>query len=299
MGLSFLPSYIKSAIDYINYNNLSEIRLRKGQPILIEYNGEYCYLSPLGVTDKRNLALICGDVSSILNSATEGCIYKYTEQIKNGFITVSHGIRIGIAGEFITESDKICTIASITSLNIRIPHTIYGCSDVILKRLYKSEIVSSIIFSKPGLGKTTYLRDIATNIGEMHKCNVLIFDERGEISAIDGNGNGFDLGERVDVIRSHKKLYAINCAVRAMKPQVVITDELYGEDDFKAVKYCIDCGIAVISSTHIVDKKTLQKLPFRYFIELTKIGGQPIIYDKNFNIVGDSCIDVSCGSNSI
>ena len=47
-------------------------------------------------------------------------------------------------------------------------------------------------------------------------------------------------------------LGAIPSAIRAMKPDVILTDELYGEDDIKAVKYAADCGICVIASSHAV-----------------------------------------------
>jgi stage III sporulation protein AA len=291
MSLSFLPEYISSATEWLNYNNLSEIRLRVGQPVIVEYNGKYSFLSAVGITEHKNMALICCDVSQILNAATGGCIYKYNEQIKCGFITVAHGVRIGIAGEYVTQGGGVNTITNISSLNIRIPHRIFGCADEILKTLYSERIVSSLIFSPPGLGKTTYLREIAANIGDLHNCSVLVFDERGEIGGQDANGKGFDLGARVDIIKSFNKLSAISSAIRAMKPQVVITDELYGEDDVKAIKYCVDCGIAVIASSHIVDRELHKKMPFEYYIQLTAIGEKAIIYDKNFNVVG------GCGTN--
>ena len=38
------------------------------------------------------------------------------------------------------------------------------------------------------------LRDIARTFGAGKSVNVLVFDERGEIAAMDGYGDGFDLG---------------------------------------------------------------------------------------------------------
>ena len=127
------------------------------------------------------------------------------------------------------------------------------------------------------------LRDVAISISRTKKCNILVFDERNEISATDGNGNGFDLGEYVDVIRCHNKKSAIASAIRAMKPQLIITDELYGDDDIKAMEYAVNCGICVIASSHVCSKEILKKMPFEYYAELIGIGISPVIYDKNFN----------------
>lgn len=297
MSLSFLPEEVQAAASHLNFNRISEIRLRRGQPVIIEYDGEYVYLSRTGVAKSEKEGIRMGDVTPVLNAATGGCVYGFTEQMKGGFITVEHGVRIGIAGEYVTEQGAVTTIKNITSLNIRIPHDIKGCADGIINALYKDGLKSTLIFSRPGLGKTTVLRDIARTLGKDR--NVLVFDERGEIAAIDGYGEGFDLGT-VDVVRSFSKLGAIASAIRAMKPDVIITDELYGAEDIRAAEYAADCSITVIASSHITDRVKLKKMPFEYFIELKSIGAKPLIYDKNFNSDCNSGVDndarrVPCG----
>ncbi len=287
MGLSFLTEQISTAVGHLNYNFLSELRIRRGQPVIVEYCGEYKYLGAAGIVNTSAAAVIAGDVTEILNRAMSGCVYNYTEQMKYGFITVEHGVRIGIAGEYVTESGGVKTIKSITSLNIRIPHDVKGCAKFLFNSLYRERPYSTLIFSKPGLGKTTMLRDIARTFGAGKSVNVLVFDERGEIAAMDGYGDGFDLGN-VDIVRSYNKLSAIGGAIRAMKPQIIITDELYGAEDIKAAEYAADCGICIIASSHITDKQILSKMPFEYFVKLNKIGGKAEIYDKNFSAYCDS-----------
>ena len=290
MSLSFLPEEVKNALSHLNYNFLSEIRLRRGQPVIIEYHGAYRYLGGCGISSGANDRIIAGDITPVLNAATNGCIYGYTEQMKSGFITVEHGVRIGIAGEYVTEGNSVNTIKCITSLNIRIPHNVEGCADYLCKTLFCEKPQSTLIFSKPGLGKTTMLRDIARYLSAKSICNVLVFDERNEIAAMDGFGDGFDFGA-VDVVRCFNKLGAIASAVRAMKPDVIITDELYGESDLKAVSYAADCGITVIASSHVTDRQKLAAMPFKYYAELTSVGGKPLIYDKNFNPYSDNRAD--------
>lgn len=286
MSLSFLSAELKSAIANLNYNFLSEIRLRYGQPVIVEYKGEYKYLGYTGICEDDKKAIIASSIPEMLNKATGGSIYSYAEQMKSGFITVEHGVRIGLAGEYVTQNGEINAIKCVTSLNIRIPHDIFGCSNALCNEVFSDGLKSVLIFSRPGLGKTTTLRDIARNLSEKFKINILIFDERSEISAMDSAGNGYDLGKTVDVVRCSDKLSAVASAIRAMKPQLIITDELYGEKDVAAVKYAIDCGICVVASSHVVRRDLLIKMPFDYYAELRKIGQEPVIYDKNFNIIG-------------
>lgn len=282
MSLSFLPQEVRSALDHLNFGYLTEIRFRAGQPLIIGYKDDYAYLGMYGIVKNRSEALKCGEIAPIINAATGGSIYSYAEQMRNGFITCSHGVRIGLAGQYVTQNGKITAIGNVTSLNIRIPHEIKNCSSTIYPLLTDKNNGGVLICSKPGMGKTTMLRDIAQYFSEHTILNVLVFDERGEISAMDERGNGFDLGERVDIVRAGNKTEAFAGAIRAMKPDVIITDELYGEEDVNAVEYAKNCGIKVIASSHITDKNVLCGLPFDFYVEIKKIGGEPIVYDKNF-----------------
>lgn len=283
MCLSFLPDGVLKAISHLNYNKLTEIRLRKGKPVIVCYGGEYCYLGESGVTRNRSSAVFAADIANIVQSLTLGSMYSYAEQLKRGFITYGNGVRVGIAGEYVTQGGQVHTVTEFTSLNVRIPHDVRGCAAGICESLYPDGAVSTLIYSKPGLGKTTKLRDIVRYLSESAKLNVLVFDERYEISAFDSEGGGFDLGDRTDVIRSGNKLAAVENAVRAMRPDVIVTDELYGADDISAVRYAAECGIAVIASSHITDENLLKGMPFDYFVKLESIYGQPLIYDKNFS----------------
>lgn len=289
MSLSFLPKEVQNALSHLNYNFISEIRLRRGQPVIIEYKGEYKYINSCGVSDNDKNAIKIHEIEQIIFSATNSCIYNYTEQMKSGFITVGHGIRIGIAGEYVTQNGTVNTIKDITSLNIRIPHNVVGCGDFIVENLLFDGLHSTMIYSKPGLGKTTMLRDITISLSKTQKYNILVFDERNEISAING-AEGYDLGDRVDIVRCYEKKSAIASAIRAMKPNVIITDELYGEKDSEAINFAVNCGIEVIASSHICNRDILKKMPFEYFVQLEKIGTS-VIYDKDFNFIGRSRAD--------
>lgn len=285
MNFYFLPAEIASALDNINHNHLNEIRLRNGQPVIIQYRGEYKYINQYGITSDCGNSLVCASAEAVLHTAMSGNVYVYSEQLKNGFITIDGGIRIGIAGEYVTQGNEIVTIKRITSLNIRVPHDVLGVADGIYDCVCGNGIKNTLIFSPPGFGKTTLLRDMARKISHKTDKNVLVFDERNEIAATDGEGKGVNLGKGCDVVRGGSKMTAFLNTIRVMRPEVIITDELYGSEDVSAVKYAIDCGISVIASSHTIDRQKLKSMPFDVFVELRGIGKEIVVYDKNFNTV--------------
>ena len=285
MNLSFLPPEIQSAIANLNMNYLNEIRLRCGQPVIIQYRGEYMYINRFGQSANGSTAIICESAEAVLHAAMNGNVYVYSDQLKNGFITVDGGVRIGVAGEYVMHGNDVITVKNVTSLNIRIPHDIVGAADGIYEVIGGQPIKNTLIFSPPGFGKSTLLRDIARKISLSTFYSVLIFDERNEIAAIDGDGGGFHLGKGCDVVRGGDKFNAFKNSVRVMRPDVLITDELSGEGDLNSVKYAVECGIAVIASSHTVDKEKLKSFPFEIFAELSGIGKEIVVYDKNFDTV--------------
>lgn len=285
VNLSFLPPEIFAALQNVNLNYLNEIRLRCGQPVIIQYRGEYKYINGYGTTEDMSKALFCRNAEEVLNAAICGNVFVYSEQLKNGFVTLDGGIRVGIAGEYVMQGGEIVTIKRATSLNIRIPHDVYGAADGLFEAVFGETIKNTLIFSPPGFGKTTILRDLARNISKNSSKSVLVFDERNEIAAIGGEGRGFDLGKCCDVVRGGDKETAFKNAIRVMRPEVILTDELYGDGDCQAVKFAVDCGISVIASSHITDRQKLKNLPFDLFAELRGIGKEIVIYDKNFDTV--------------
>lgn len=294
--MMFLPVDVLLSVGKLDTDMLTEIRLKSGQPVIIRYKGEYKYLCKGGVTDGAKDAIICADAEKVLENAMENSVYVYAEQMKYGFITVDGGIRIGIAGEYVTQGGAVISVKNVTSLNIRIPHEVKGCAEEIYKTISREGLKSALVFSPPGYGKTTILRDLARLVSDRLKLNVLIADERNEISGIAGNSPSFVFGATCDFIRGADKRFVFGNAVRTMGPQVIVTDEIYGDGDAEALKFTAECGLAFIASSHICKTDKLKDIPADYFIGLTGVGRKAHIYDKDFNFICD-CDTVGSSRN--
>jgi stage III sporulation protein AA len=152
MDLSFLPKRIFTAISLCDLDKLCELRLRVGFPIILFLDGKKNYLCKNGLTFFENKVIIVEqkDIDEIIRNVTEYSTYAYNEKIKKGYITTKDGIRIGLAGECVFENGKIITIKNFTSLNIRIPHEILGCANIILPYLINNcSILNTLIISPP------------------------------------------------------------------------------------------------------------------------------------------------------
>lgn len=289
MNFNFLPEKIYSILQLINISYLYEIRLRVDYPVKVNYKNTIYYLSNDGLTKNNANAIKCNfnDIEHIINIVTERSIYAYNDRIKEGFITTNDGIRIGLGGQCVFNNEQIITIKNFTSLNIRVPHEIDNCSNLIFNKIYNNKkLNSTLIIAPPFLGKTTILKDVAKKLDKLNKYSILIIDERGEFSAIKG--------ENIDSIKFSNKLYAFNYGVRSLSPNVVITDELANEQDWLCAKSAIGSGVKIIASCHCDDiGKLLNKQFFinnlfdLYVILKTngKFGQVDKIFDREFNLI--------------
>lgn len=278
--LEFLPRKIKESLSFLNTKFLYEIRLRAEKPIRVNYGGEYRYLGPYGLVEQSDNALHCSaeEIGDCVFRAGNYSVYSIEEQLKKGFLTAKSGERLGIAGEFVFEKGQPLAMRNFTSLCIRVPHEIFGCAEEIYRTCMQDKIRSLLVASPPGLGKTTILRDLGRIIGENTKKNILICDERGEISV-------GDCGECSDVIKYSDKKTAFEAGIRAMRPDIIITDEL-SLQDCEALKKAICAGVKVVASAHFSDVKFVSEdfiSIFEYFVFLReeKIGKIKEIYRKS------------------
>lgn len=233
MLLDFLPNRYKEFLNDDLLNFVCEIRLRAGFKVQCINKGQVYNILPIVCTSN--------DIEYIISAVTHKSIYAFSEQIKQGFITTDKNVRIGICGECVFEKDQIITIKNICSINIRIPNEIKNCSCGIRDYIYNKTIKNSLIISPPGRGKTTMLKDIAFWL-DTFNYSILIVDERGEFGKIKG--------KNIDLMQFCNKSYAFTCGIRSMSPDIIITDELVGKNDWDCVDLAVKSGVNVIASCH-------------------------------------------------
>ena len=278
--LDFLPQHIKDALRHVNERQVYELRIRANGPTMLNLQGKYCFLGEYGVTNSVKSALVCDmeDIAECIYKAGKFSVYTVEEQIKRGFITASHGERIGLGGEYVYEKGVPLTIRNVTSLCIRVPHKVVGCGDMIYQLCMRDKLHNILICSPPGQGKTTILRDLSRVLYEKLCKNVLICDERGEIADLETE-------MQCDVLKFATKNIAFEAGIRAMRPDVIVTDEL-SKEDCNAVAHAICAGVTVLASAHFADFERLTA-PFlglfdRYvFLDGDCVGKLKAIYDEN------------------
>ncbi len=272
---------------------LQEIRLRLHKPIIVILNGQERFLSQEGVmTDKLSDAYIATskDLEEMLSHLCKDSVYAFSDEIRQGFLTVSGGHRIGIAGQVVlSEEGTIRTIKHIAYMNIRIAHEVKGAADRLMSRIYKHDgIKNTLIISPPGCGKTTILRDLIRQVsdGTIHRegLRVGVVDERSELAGSYLGTPQNDLGIRTDVLDGCPKVQGMMMLLRTMAPQVIALDELGNSTELEALRVAAACGSSILATIHGADLKDvtrkigltniLENRMFELFVVLGKRAGQ-------------------------
>lgn len=262
--LRYFPKKVQELIkDNINNEELEvleEMRVRNNLPLILK----------IGQAEKIiDYQITTEDINYIFQKICENSIYSYQNQIANGFITVQGGNRVGIVGTAVLDgNDKVINFNYISGLNFRISRQIIGCSNQIVDEIFNGcgGIYNTLIISKPGIGKTTLLRDIVRNISngmpnKFKGMNVTVIDERGEISATYKGIMQNDLGIRTDVINDIPKYIGMKMAIRSMAPKVIVADEIGNKKDSEAIKYAMCCGVKGIFTAHASSIEDIRKNP--------------------------------------
>ena len=277
--LEFLPKTIRNALSNLNMEYVYEIRIRADMPICVNYKGRYQYLGFYGLVERQEHAVYATleDITECVYRAGKCSLYSVEEEIKQGFITAQGGVRIGLSGEYVFSNGKPVTIRNFSSLCIRIPHEVVGCGDKIYQCCMSDRVQSLLIMSSPGIGKTTILRDLCRTLSMKTKKNILICDERDEIAV----GH---VGESWDVMKYADKATAFEAGIRAMRPDIIVTDEI-SATDLQALRLAVRAGVCIIASAHIASFSEVSSefLPiFSRFVLLNskEIGKIQGIYDR-------------------
>lgn len=266
----YLPNAIFTALAAISEDvapNIEEIRLRSTRPLMV-YTCEkgYCVGALGGLSQTNGLFVSEEDIEQTFNALTGQSPYAYEDDIRQGFLTLSSGIRAGLAGSALMTGRQLRTFKTISSINFRIPRQIVGISKRLLPYISKdSRLISTLIISAPRLGKTTLARDIARCAGSgfgLNPMRVSVVDERQELAASLYGRPFFDVGRETDVISGVYKHMGVFMALRSLSPDVIVTDEIGKSEDLEALKEVANSGVVMVATAHAPDFKSLRNRLF-------------------------------------
>lgn len=277
----------------LDFEKMQEIRMRSEKPLQIVYDGEKYFLDQNGNllrTPKRGSMIGKEQIKEAIGYMADYSMYAFGEELKQGFLTMKGGHRVGIAGKTILQQQQITGMKYISSLNIRIAHEKKGCSDKVLPYLFFHEhLCHTLIISPPGCGKTTLLRDLIRKLSNGGYI-VGVVDERGEIGASYMGIPQNDVGVQTDLLDACPKAEGILMLIRSMAPEIIAVDEIGRKEDVDALYYGRNSGCVLMATVHgdsfeeILQKQWIgdmvKKECFERYILLERVGKIKEIYDK-------------------
>jgi len=254
------PAAVLAKLDPRLLARATEIRLRRGRPLVVGRPDGDRMVRPDGraADEPASAYIVTGeDVAATVELISGYSLYAWEEELRNGFITVPGGHRVGICGRAVLQDGRVRTLRSISALNFRLSREIAGSADPVMPYLVSNgRVRSALIVSPPGAGKTTILRDAVRQLSDgiprlgFQGVTVGVVDERSELA---GSYEGVPqrcVGVRTDVLDACPKAEGMMMLIRSMSPRVLATDELGRPADLEAVREAASAGVAVLASAH-------------------------------------------------
>jgi len=137
----------------------------------------------------------------------------------------------------------------INGLTCRVGRAVFGTISVI-RDLLESE-KSILILGKPGVGKTTIIREIARVLADELEKRVVIIDTSNEIAGdSDIPHSGIGRARRMQVAKTECQHQVMIEAVENHMPQVIIIDEIGTELEVLAARTIAEKGVQLVGTTH-------------------------------------------------
>ncbi|MGM8365107.1 stage III sporulation protein AA [Virgibacillus sp. W0181] len=242
------------------WDKLQEIRIRLYQPLEIAFDENTEWIETVKPNKKDGIFL--------LNQMSQFSLYRMEDELREGYITIEGGHRVGIAGKVNTAQGHVKALQYITFFNIRIAKQLTGISSGILPHLYNrsnNNYFNTLFIGAPQTGKTTLIRDVARVIGTGWKHTppkkVGVIDERSEIAASIKGVPQHNLGLRTDIMDACPKAEGMMMMIRSMSPDVLIIDEIGSTQDVQALMEAIHAGVQICCTIHGQSMDELNKRP--------------------------------------
>lgn len=283
---SVLPDNLRgmmARLPVVVMDKLEEIRLRQNRPLVLGLTSGDSYLGPNGEpTDNPLRAYLVteDDIKRVTRMVSNSSLYALEEELKNGYVTLPGGHRVGITGKVVVEAGKVKTIKYISGFNIRISREVKGIAQNILPHILdgRENVRHTLILSPPRCGKTTLLRDmvrlLSNGVPELNFPGVTVglVDERSELAGCYRGIPQRDVGLKTDVLDGCPKAEGMMMLLRAMAPQVLATDEIGKQEDIRALEEVINAGVTVLTTVHGSSLEEIARRPaLKYLLGLKVI----------------------------
>lgn len=240
-----LPASVVQALttlDSTEKQNLEEIRL---------YQDAYAELMIAGRVRRLSVRT---DMTDTLEALSAHALYRCERQLAEGYISLPGGHRAGICGRMVCLPDGTWRMTDISAVCIRIARTVKDASLAVRPFLLDEHGCCRrvLVLGAPGSGKTTLLRDAAMWMADLGM-HVACADEREELFA---GSYG-----RVSVLSGIGKAQAFSMLLRAMAPQVIVSDEIGNDADVQAVRDVVRCGVGLLLSAHASSREEAVRRP--------------------------------------
>ncbi len=232
----FTPPIRQALVNLPNFKDLIEVILDLGRLPEARFPSDFCYLSQIPVSPD--------DISAVVARIGE-----FGKDNRAGIEQTLHRISC-----LRNRNGKII------GLTCRVGRAVYGTIDIILDVVRSGK--SILLLGRPGVGKTTMLREVARVLsGDLRK-RVVIVDTSNEIG---GDGDiphaGIGHARRMQVDVPPNQHAVMIEAVENHMPEAIVIDEIGTEAESLAARTIAERGVQLIGTAHGLDLESILMNP--------------------------------------